>query len=160
MVLVVIDYATRKVEIAGIVEQAYGGWMKQMARNLTDPINGFLKNKRYLVHDRDRLYTEAFISILKAGGIEPIKSMPLAPNFNPFIERFIRSIKYECLDRMLIFGEAHLRHVIQNYVEHYHFERAHQSLDNDIIEPPPKGTGEIVCHERLGGLLKFYRRAA
>ena len=160
MVLVVIDYATRKVEIAGIVEQAYGGWMKQMARNLTDPIDGFLKNKRYLVHDRDRLYTEAFISILKAGGIEPIKSMPLAPNFNPFVERFIRSIKYECLDRMLIFGEAHLRYVIQNYVEHYHFERAHQSLDNNIIEPPPKGTGEIVCHERLGGLLKFYRRAA
>jgi transposase InsO family protein len=86
--------------------------------------------------------------------------MPLAPNFSPFIERFIRSIKYECLNRMLIFGEVHLRHCINEYVSHYHSERAHQSLGNAIIEPLPQGSGEIECHERLGGLLKFYRRAA
>jgi len=160
MVLVVIDYATRKVEIAGIVQQAYGDWMKQAAKNLTDPFSGFLKNNKYAIHDRDRLYTDAFINMLKAGGIEPLKSMPMAPNFSPFIERFIRSIKSDCLDRMLIFGEKHLRYCIENYIEHYHQERAHQSLDNTIIEPPQQGTGKIVCQERLGGLLKFYRRAA
>ena len=159
MVLVAIDYATRKVEVVGIVEQAYGNWMVQMARNLTDPFCGFLKNKKYVIHDRDRLYTDVFLTILKAGGIEPIKSMPLAPNFSPFIERFIRSIKSECLDRMLIFGEAHLRYCIEQYIAHYHTERAHQGLDNNIIEPPPQGTGDIVCQERLGGLLKFYKRA-
>ena len=160
MVLVTIDYSTRKVEIVGIIEQAYGDWMKQMAKNLTDPFCGFLKDKKYLIHDRDPLYTHAFIEILKSAGIEHIKSMPMAPNFSPFIERFIRSIKYECLNRMLIFGQAHLRHCINEYVAHYHSERAHQSLDNTIIDPPPKGRGEIVCQERLGGLLKFYRRAA
>lgn len=160
MVFVVIDYATRKVEIAGIVEQAYGDWMKQVAKNLTDPFCGFLKDKKYLIRDRDPLYTEVFIEMLKAGGVKSIKSMPLAPNFSPFVERFIRSIKSECLDRMLIFGEAHLRYCIEQYIEHYHTERAHQSLDNTIIEPPPQGTGEIVRQERLGGLLKFYRKAA
>lgn len=160
MVFVVIDYATRKVEIVGIVEDAYGGWMSQMARNLTDPFCGFLRNKKYLIHDRDPLYTKGFQQTLRAAGVKPIKSMPLAPNFNPFIERFIRSIKSECLDRMIIFGEAHLRYCMEQYVEHYHTERAHQGLDNTLIEPPPQGTGEIVRQERLGGLLKFYRRAA
>ena len=131
-----------------------------MAKNLTDPFCGFLKDKKYLIRDRDPLYTEVFIEMLRAGGIKSIKSMPLAPNFSPFVERFIRSIKSECLDRMLIFGEAHLRYCIEEYIAHYHTERAHQSLDNTIIEPPPQGAGEIVCQERLGGLLKFYRRAA
>jgi len=160
MVFVAIDYSTRKVEIAGIIEQAHGDWLKQIAKNLTDPFAGFLKNKKYVVRDRDPLYTDAFIEILRAGGVKAIKSMPMAPNFSPFVERFIRSIKSECLDRMLIFGEAHLRHVIKNCIEHYHFERPHQSLDNKIIKPPPQGKGKIVCHERLGGLLKFYKRAA
>lgn len=160
MVLVAIDYATRKVEIVGISECPYGGWMKQMAKNLTDPLSGFLKKKKYLIHDRDPLFTKTFQAMLKAGGIKSIRSMPMAPNFNPFIERFIRSIKAECLDRMLIFGETHLRHCLEEYVQHYHSERPHQGLDNTIIEPPPQGTGEIVCQERLGGLLKFYKRAA
>jgi transposase len=160
MVLVVIDYATRKVEIAGIMEHPYGGWMKQIAKNLTDPFCGFLKNKKYLIHDRDSLFTETFIQMLRAGGIESVKSMPLAPNFSPFVERFIRSIKSECLDRMIILGEAHLRYLISEYVQHYHTERAHQGLDNTLIEPPPQGTGKIIRQDRLGGLLKFYRRAA
>lgn len=160
MILVVIDYSTRKVEVAGIIEQAHGCWMKQIARNLTDPFCGFLKDKKYLIHDRDPLFTEAFKSILKAGGVKDIPSMPCAPNFSPFVERFIRSIKSECLDRMIIFGPKHLEYVVKNYCEHYHTERAHQGLDNNIIEPPPQGTGPIECQERLGGLLKFYRRAA
>lgn len=160
MVLVVIDYATRKVEIAGIKEQPYDCWMKQMAKNLTDPFSGFLRKKKYLIHDRDSLFTEAFIKMLKAGGVNSVKSMPLAPNFSPFVERFIRSIKSECLDRMIILGEAHLRYCIEQFVIHYHTERAHQGLDNMLIEPPPKGTGKIIRQDRLGGLLKFYRRAA
>ena len=160
MVLVVIDYASRKVEIAGIIEQANGQWMKQIAKNLTDPIDGFLKGKKYLIHDRDTLFTKEFREILKSADKKPLRTPPLSPNLNPFIERFIRSIKSECLNRMLIFGERHLEYLTHQYVQHYHGERAHQGLDNEIIEPLPQGESEIVCHERLGGLLKFYRRAA
>ena len=160
MVLVVIDYKTRKVEIAGIVPQAYGDWMKQIARNLTDPIDGFLKDKKNLVHDNDSLFTKDFRAILRAGGIKCVKTSVACPNMNPFVERFVRSIKSECINKMLIFGESHLRYVVKEYMEHYHTERLHQGIDNKIINPPPQGEGEIVCHERLGGLLKSYRRAA
>jgi putative transposase len=161
MVLVAIDYKTRKVEIAGIIPQAHGDWMKQIARNLTDPIDGFLKNKKYLVMDRDPVFTEAFKEILRAGGIKPIKTTVASPNLNPFVERYIRSIKYECLNKMLIFGESHLRYVVIEYVEHYNTERPLQGIGNNIIEPQPQSKdGKIICHERLGGLLKSYRRAA
>ena len=160
MVLVVIDYSTRRVEIAGIIPQADGKWMKQIARNLTDPIDGFLKDKKFLIHDWDPLFTKDFKSILRAGGVKCVKTTVACPNMNPFVERFIRSIKSECLNKMLIFGEAHLRHLVSEYMEHYHTERPHQGIGNNIIAPLPQGNGKIVCHERLGGLLKSYRRAA
>ncbi|MHC4061141.1 MAG: integrase core domain-containing protein [Planctomycetota bacterium] len=160
MVLIVIDYTTRKVEVAGIIQQAHGQWMKQIAASLTDPLRGFLKDKKCLIHDRDPLFTKGFIKILRSAGIRTVKTLPLAPNLTPFVERFIRSIKSECLDRMLIFGERHLHYIIEEYVKHYHQERPHQGIDNNIIEPPPQGRGQITCHERLGGLLKSYRRAA
>ena len=161
MVLVVIDYKTRKVEIAGIIPQANGKWMKQIARNLTDPINGFLRNKKYLIHDRDPLFTKEFRAILRAGGVKPVKTTVASPNLNPFVERFVRSIKYECLNKIIIFGESHLRYVINEYMEHYHTERPHQGIGNTIITPLPQSKdGKIVCQERLGGLLKSYRRAA
>jgi len=152
MVLVVIDYETRKVEIAGMIPQAYEDWMKQIARNLTDPFEGFLKNKKFLIHDRDPLFTKKFKMILKSAGIECVKTTAASPNLTPFVERFIRSIKYECLNKMLIFGERHLRYVISEYISHYHTSRPHGGLDHDMIEPPPQGEGEIICHERLGGL--------
>ena len=161
MVLVVIDYSTRKVEIAGIIPQANGDWMKQIARNLTDPMNGFLKDKKFLVHDRDPLFTKEFRAILRAGGVKCVKTTVASPNLNPFVERFIRSIKYECLNKILIFGERHLRYVVNEYMEHYHTERPHQGIGNNIIAPLPQPKdGKIVCQERLGGLLKSYRRAA
>ncbi len=160
MVLVVIDYKTRKVEIAGIIPQAYGDWMKQIARNLTDPIEGFLRDKKYLIHDRDPLFTKAFKEILKAGGITCKKTTVASPNMTPYVERFVRSIKSECINKMLIFGEKHLRYVVNEYMEHYHTERPHQGIGNNIIDPPSLGDGKIICHERLGGLLKSYRRAA
>jgi putative transposase len=160
MILVVIDYSTRKVEVAGIIQQAYGDWMKQMAKNLTDPLSGFLKGRVYLIHDRDPLFTDAFRKMLEAANVKTVRTPPMAPNLTPVVERFIRSIKSECLGRMLIFGEAHLRYCIEQYCLHYHHERPHQGLNNNMIEPPPQGSGEIICRERIGGLLKSYRRAA
>ncbi len=160
MVLLVIDYKTRKVEIAGIIQQAHGDWMKQMARNLTDPISGFLKDKRFLVIDRDPLFTKDFKEIMKSTGIDCVKTTVASPNLNPFAERFIRSIKSECINKMLIFGENHLRYVVNEYMQHYHTERPHQGIGNNIIAPLPQGEGKIVCQERLGGLLKSYMRDA
>ncbi len=159
-VLVCIDYSTRKVEVVGISQQPHGAWMKQMARNLTDPFSGFLKDKKYFIHDREPLFTKEFRDILKDSGVKPIRTLPMSPHLNCVIERFIKTIKTECLNRMLIFGERHLEYITFEFVTHYHTERPHQGLDNEIIEPPPQGTGEIVCRERLGGLLKSYRRAA
>jgi putative transposase len=160
MILVVIDYSTRRVEVAGIIQQAYGDWMKQVAKNLTDPFGGFLKNNVYLIHDRDPLFTEGFRKMLESSGIKTVRTLPMAPNLTPVVERFIRSIKSECLGRMLIFGESHLRYCIEQYCLHYHHERPHQGLNNNMIEPSTQGSGEIVCQERIGGLLKSYRRAA
>jgi len=108
MVLFTIDYVTRRVRIAGITTQAYGEWMEQIARNLTDPIGGSLRNKKYLVLDRDPLFTQDFKRILRTAGVKCIRTAVASPNMNPFAERFIRSIKSECLNRMLILGERHL----------------------------------------------------
>ena len=156
MVLVVINYSTRKVGVAGIVEQAYGNWMKQIAKNLTDPFSGFLEDKRYLIHDRDPLFTQEFRKIMGFSGIKKIRTLPMAPNLTPIVERFVRSIKSECLNNMLIFGEAHLRYCVEQYCLHYHHERPHQGFSNNIIETPLQGNGKITCYERLGGLLKSY----
>jgi len=160
MVLVVIDYSTRKVEVAGIVKQDYGNWIKQIAKNLTEPFGGFLEDKRYLIHDRDPLFTQEFRKIMGFSGIKTIRTLPMAPNLTPIVERFVRSIKSECLNNMLIFGETHLRYCVEQCCLHYYHERPHQGLSNNIIEPPLQGNGKITCYERLGGLLKSYRRAA
>ncbi|MBI9060314.1 MAG: transposase [Labilibaculum sp.] len=160
MVLTAIDYSTRKVEIVGVSHNPDGQWMEQMARNLTDCEEGFLKDKKYLIHDCDKLFTKKFKKILEDGGVKAKRTSPVSPNLTPFIERFVRSIKSECTRKMLIFGEKHLRHIVSSYVNHYHHERPHQSLDNEMIEPLPQGNGKVECHEQLGGLLKSYRRAA
>ncbi|MGA2916628.1 MAG: integrase core domain-containing protein [Sedimentisphaerales bacterium] len=161
MVLFCIDYKTRKVEIAGIIPQPDGDWMEQMARNLTDPFCGFLKDKKYLIHDRDPLFTKEFRRTLRAVGVRCIRTITASPNMNPFAERFVRSIKSECLNRMIILGETHLKYCIEQYCLHYHESRPHQGLNNNMISPLPQPKdGKIVLYERLGGLLKYWRRAA
>jgi putative transposase len=159
-VLVVIDLATRRVEIAGIRADPDGDWMLQVVRNLTDAFDGFLKNKRFLIHDRDPLFTQTFRDLLKSTGVRPLRLPPKSPNLNAFCERFIRSIKDECLNRIIPIGESHLRHAIHEYVEHYHRERNHQGMANQLLTPPPLTltTPTIECDARLGGMLKFYRR--
>jgi transposase InsO family protein len=162
-VFFVIDLSTRRVEIVGIAPIPDGLWMLQMARNLIDGFDGFLAGKRFLIHDRDPLYTRDFRELLEKAGVRPVRLPPRSPNLNAYAERFVLSIKSECLDRMVIFGERHLRHVIVEYVAHYHTERNHQGLDNRLIVDPARSTAEsdaIVCRQRLGGLLNSYHRAA
>jgi putative transposase len=96
-VLFLIDLSTRKVEIAGVTRDANGVWMSQIGRNLSDAAEGFLIGKRYLVHDRDPLFTAEFLEILKSTGVQSVKLPPSSPNLNAHAERFVRSIKESCL---------------------------------------------------------------
>jgi putative transposase len=135
MVLFFIEFSTRKVEIAGITSGANGLWMTQVARDVTDPIDGFLKGKRYLIHARDPLYTPEFLRMLEGVGVKSVRLPALSPNLNAYAERFVRSIKESCLDRMILFGEAPLRTAIKHFLAHYHSERNHQGLANRVILP-------------------------
>jgi putative transposase len=158
MVFFAIDLASRRVEILGVKPEPDGQWMMQIARNITDYECGFLKDKKYLIHDRDPLYTHDFLEILKSAGIEPIKLPPQSPNLNAYAERFVKTIKEECLNHLILSTEEQLRYVLSEFMEYYHTGRVHQGI-NKIIEPKHEGnSGEIVCIERLGGLLKSYHR--
>jgi transposase InsO family protein len=162
-VLVVIELATRRVQIAGITPHPTAAFMQQCARQLTDPCDGFLLGKRYLIHDRDTKFTQAFDALLKDSGVEPLLLPPRSPNLNAHCERFVRSIKEEALNQMVILGERALYYVIHQYLTHYHTERNHQGLDNRLITPEGVGgcqTGHVVRRERLGGLLSYYHREA
>jgi transposase InsO family protein len=162
-VLFIIHLSTRSVHIAGVTTAPNGSYMKQIARNLTDVDDGFLLNSRYLIMDRDTKYTDDFRGYLDREGVKPVRCPARAPNCNAFAERFVRSIKEECLDRMILFGEASLRRALRAYVIHYHSERNHQGVGNRLLEPLAKfgSTNDPVhCRERLGGMLNFYYREA
>jgi putative transposase len=163
LILFFIDLSTRRVEVGGIARVVNGLWMSQVARNLTDAVDGFLKGKRYLIHDRDPLFTREFQSILADAGVESVKLPPRAPNLNSYAERFVRSIKEECLERMILFGEDSLRDSTRAFLEHYHGERNHQGLGNRMITPlqtESATNGVIVRRDRLGGMLNYYYREA
>jgi hypothetical protein len=128
LVLFLIDLSTRRVEIAGIAAKANRLWMGQVARNLCDDGDGFLTRKRYLIHDRDPLFTAESLGTLAASGVKSVKLPPQSPNLNPHAERFLRSIKESCLDRMILFGEGSLRRAMHEFVEHYHRDRNHHSF--------------------------------
>jgi len=159
---VALTQATRRVEIAGIAAQANGLWMAQVARNLSDDVDGFLTGKRYLIHDHDPLYTAEFLGTLGAAGVKSAKLPPRSPNLNAHAERFVRTIKESCLDRMILFGEGSLRKAIHEFIAHYHLERNHQGLGNLIMpeDPRSRGTGAIRRRRRLGGMLNYYDRQA
>ena len=162
-VLFVIRLATREVQIAGIIPEPNGGWMKQMARNLSDGLSGFLNGYRYLIHDRASLFSQDFGMILEAAGIESVRPPARSPNLNAIAERFVRSIKESWLDRMVLIGERSLCRAISQFVLHYHAERNHQGLANNIIHPefvPFPTTGAVNCRQRLGGQLRYYYRDA
>ncbi len=152
-----------KVHIAGIVPESAERWMQQIAPNPTDVSEGFLRGSRYLIHDRSTHFTEQFRGILRSAGVEPLRLPARSPNLNAFAERFVRSIKESCLDRLVLFGESSLRRATSEFVVHYHEERNHQGLGNKIIRPEfaEFPTHESInCRSRLGGMLRYYHREA
>ena len=164
-VLSCMRVASRQVCIAGITTSPDQRWMEQMARNLTFADTGFLNGCRYLLHDRDAKFCTAFTGILEAVKIKAVKLPARSPNLNAYLERWHRSVKEECLSKMILFGEASLKQVLSNYVLHIHGERNHQGKGNVILFPRPEDRiGESSCdihtRQRLGGLLKFYYREA
>ena len=159
MVLFAIDVAARRVEILGLHAQPNGPWMEQIARNVSGE-GDFLAGKKYLIHDRDPLYTAKFASILKAAGVQPVKLPPRSPNLNSHAERFVRSVREEGLDHLILSSEEQLRYVLTEYLQYYHHERIHQGLNNTIDPQHDGHRGEIICIARLGGLLRSYHRKA
>jgi len=156
-----MELFTRRIFFAPVKPQLDGDYMIQVARILTDYDDGFLESKKFLIHDRDPLYTNDFHSILEACGVESVKLPVRSPDLNPYAERFVKSVKSECLDYMILSSIDQLEYVLQQNCKYYHHERIHQSLGR-IIQPMHKinESVEIACVERLGGLLKSYHRLA
>jgi hypothetical protein len=139
--------------------------MEQQARNATMEEWGFLRDCRYLLHDRDTKFCASFRELIESGSVETIRLPARSPNLNAFAERWVRSVKEECLSRLILFGERSLRRALQHYVAHYHEERNHQGKENLILFPKQtesrrKKEEAVRCRERLGGLLKYYEREA
>jgi transposase InsO family protein len=161
-VLFFLHLRTRRIVLGGITPFPNEAWMKQIARNLT-AAEGPMANARFLFHDRDAKFSEGFDAVLRAAGVQPLKLPPQSPNLNAFAERWVRAVKDECLDQLIIFGERSLRHALNEYLAHHQHERNHQGLDNVIPFPDQRSVcqdGTIRKSERLGGLLNFYHRAA
>ena len=162
-VLFFVHIETREVVIAGITQHPDERWMQQMARNVTMDERGYLRNCRYLIHDRDTKYTKSFQAILEAGQVKPVKLPARSPNLNAYAERWVRSVKEECLSKLILFGVGSLRRALDDYVPHYHEERNHQGKSNVLLFPQRMKScpdAAIACHERLGGLLRYCHRKA
>jgi transposase len=164
-VLFFIRLESRRVEVAGITQHPNEAWMKQIARNVTMDEWGFLDNCSYLIHDRDTKYCQSFRDIVESGDVRTLPLPARSPNLNAFAERWVKSVKDECLSKLILFGEASLRRTLREYVVHYHVERNHQGKDNVLLFPVATkamnhGDGSVGCKERLGGLLKYYHREA
>jgi putative transposase len=157
--VVVIELASRRVQILGSTPHPDEAFMRQVARTLTQADG---KVYRVLICDRDAKWSERVRARLQEGGLRVIQTPYRAPNYNAHAERFVRSIKEECLDRLIPFGERHLRRAVAEFFAHYQCERNHQGLGNELIELPPEQerVGRIRRRSRVGGLLNYYARAA
>ena len=162
-VLFFIKLSDRRVHVAGITPHPHASWIKQIARNTTDPVDGFLAGIRYLIMDRDAIFTVEFRNFLKQEDVKAVRLPPRSPNLNAYAERFVRTIKEGCVNRMIFFSERSLWNAISEFVEFYHHERNHQGLGNRIIDPQGENgatDGAVECRERLGGMLRYYYRKA
>ena len=163
-VLVLIHLASRRGQIAGISAEPDGPGVPQLMRHAPAAEDGCLRHRRVLIHDRDPRFRPAGRVTLPPADVTPIRRPARAPNLNAYTERFVRTIKDACLERMVLIGEGSLRRAVRECVAHDHHERNHQGLDHRLIlplstAPPPRG--RVPCRQRLGGMLHDdYRSAA
>jgi putative transposase len=160
--LFVIELATRRVQIVGCTPHPDEAFMAQAARTMTAADEGALAGCRVLICDRDQKWSAAVRHLLEESKVHVVQTPFQAPNCNAHAERFVRSVKEECLNRVIPLGERHLRKAMHEFVEHYHHERNHQGLDNELIDGHSfrVSAGRIRRRQRPGGLLNYYHRAA
>jgi putative transposase len=155
---------TRRVTLAGITQHPTEEWMLRMARRAVDDIDGSLRSVRFVLHDRDTKFCACFRPLYSAG-VGPLRLPARSPDLNAYAERRVRTIKSECLSKLILFGEASLRRSATQFVAHNHCERPHQGKGNRLLfpapaSPPSRHPGRVHCRQRLAELLKFYQHAA
>ena len=158
----VIELQSRRVHVAGSTRYPDEAFVLQAMRGLSNAIDGVLSDGSVLICDRDQKWSTAVLEFLEQEGIRIIRTPFRAPNCNAYAERFVRSIKEECLDCVIPLGERHLRRTIAEFVAHYHGERNHQGIGNELIQPLTRsdGPGPVRRRQRIGGMLNYYYRAA
>lgn len=162
-VLFFLHLESRRITLAGMTRYPTEAWMTQMARNAVDDTSGGLRQCRYVLHDRDAKFCAAFDDVLASEGIRCLRLPPRSPNLNAFAERWVRSVKQECLSKLILFGENSLQWGLSEFIVHFHSERNHQGKGNVLLFPAPEEENHrrrVRCRERLGGLLRYYSRAA
>jgi putative transposase len=158
----VIELHSRRVHVGGVTRHPDEAFVLQAVRELSDAVEGVIAPGRILICDRDPKWSSAVETFLRHEGVRIIRTPANAPNCNAYAERFVRSIKEECLDRLILLGERHLRRALAEFVTHYHTERNHQGLENELIEPLDRSdvVGPVRRRQRMGGMLNYYYRAA
>lgn len=162
-----VHLGSRKVVVSGITTNPDAPWMAQQARNMSMVFAECPEKPRMVIRDGDKSFTRKFEEILESDGIE-VKRIPRrSPNMNAYAEAWVGTIKRECLDRFMVFGEGHLRYLVREYVGYYNSVRPHGSLGGALIGAGGEGVwkrgdpgGRVVCQERLGGILRHYHRKA
>jgi putative transposase len=163
-ILVVIEHHRRRVHIAGITAHPTGAWVTQQARNLLMEFGDRAGPFRFLIRDRDAKFTPAFDAVFAGGDIHILRTPVRAPRANAIAERWIGTLRRECLDHLLITGPRHLAIVLREFVEHYNTHRPHRSLDQQpptgATPPPSIPTVRPLRRDRLGGLIHEYSQVA
>jgi transposase InsO family protein len=161
--LFVIDLATRRISLADVTVHLNADWMAQIGRNLLDVVDGALVGKTHLLVDRDTKYSAEFRQMLGREGMRVIRLPPRSPNLNAYAERWVRSLREECLSKVIPIGLGGLRHALHEYVAHHHFERNHKGPGNALLTPRAYAFSPGHCvsrRSRLGGILNYYERRA
>jgi putative transposase len=165
-VLFIVSIGTRRVEYVACTSKPNTAWMTQQARNLLMDLDD--QRPRFPIHERDTKFSRAFDSTFRSEGIEIVRTPTHAPNANAHAERWVGSVRRECLDRLLIFGRRQLEHVLRVYIRHFNQQRPHRALalrppDRGGTDPPPTAalnTPQVRRRDLLGGLLHEYEAAA